>query len=131
MSEASARPRVLISDDEPVLVALVERLIQREFDVVVSTSGECALSRFARVERFDVVLCDLMMPETTGMEVHERVRAEHPELLPRIVFMTGGAVSADARAFLARFDPPRLDKPFTAAELRAALRRAIEPPQPA
>jgi CheY-like chemotaxis protein len=71
---------------------------------------------------FDVVLCDLMMPELTGMDVFERVVVERPELAARFVFMTGGAFTGRARDFLDRVDNERLDKPFDVVKVRELVR---------
>jgi CheY-like chemotaxis protein len=74
-------------------------------------------------ERFDVVFCDLMMPHFTGMDVHSRVKEANPELAERFVFITGGAVREDIRAFLNEVPNERLDKPFSSQNLRGIARR--------
>jgi CheY-like chemotaxis protein len=58
------------------------------------------------------------MPEMTGIELHARLADIRPDMLPRVVFMTGGAFSPGAREFLERIPNRRLDKPFDAASLR-------------
>lgn len=83
-------------------------------------SGRAGLERLAR-EPFDAILCDVMMPELTGAEFHAELVVRHPALARRVVFMTGGAFTEEARRFLDRVPNPRLDKPFDARGLRAAL----------
>jgi CheY-like chemotaxis protein len=73
--------RVLVVDDEPMLTSAVERILL-EYDVVVETS-----SPRARGERFDAILCDVEMPELTGIELHDRVRRISPAAA-RMIFMT-------------------------------------------
>ena len=115
------RPRVLVIDDEPLVVASLYRLLSRKFDVVPHTSPRQALAVLRAGERFDAVLCDVMMPELGGPAFHAEVARLRPALARQMVFLTGGAFTEDARAFLASIDNPRLLKPFEATELVAAL----------
>ena len=69
-----------------------------------------------------MVVCDLMMPVMTGMELHAVLARERPDLAARMVFITGGAFTPAARAFLNQVPNPRLDKPFSSDRLRAAVR---------
>ena len=67
---------------------------------------------------YDLIICDLMMPELNGMELYKRVQRYFPELTPRFVFLTGGAFTTDAREFLTKIDNPKLDKPIQPNLLR-------------
>jgi CheY-like chemotaxis protein len=91
---------------------------------VASTSspGE-ALERLRSEPLFDVVLCDLMMPGMTGMQLHDELLRVRPEIAERMVFMTGGAFTPEAREFLARVPNRCLEKPFTTVALEAELSR--------
>jgi CheY-like chemotaxis protein len=113
-------------DDEPALGRSTRLLLLPDHDVVTVTRAREAVgmlvSAAASHQRFDVILCDLMMPEMSGIEFYEEVRRIAPEYLGRIVFITGGAFTDEARAFLAASATVHLEKPFT----EAALRRAIE-----
>jgi CheY-like chemotaxis protein len=73
---------------------------------------------------FDVVLCDVMMPLTSGIDVFHALKREQPGLEQRIVFMTGGAFTPAARTFLASVPNTKLDKPFTFEELLRAITEA-------
>jgi CheY-like chemotaxis protein len=115
--------RILIVDDEPLVGRLVERAIGRHHHVTVMTTGKEALARFVAGETFDLILCDLMMPEITGMDLYARVLALFPEQAARMVFLTGGAFTARARAFLA--DRPFLEKPFDLRALEALVRERV------
>jgi len=115
-----ARARVLVVDDEPMVARAIARTLS-EHDVTVLHSGAAALERLRQDVGFDVVLCDLMMPELNGMELHERLRLEVPAASERMVFMTGGAFTPQARDFLARVPNARVDKPFEPAALRALV----------
>ncbi len=126
--EDQRRTRVLIIDDDrPVAAALALELT--EHDVVVAGSGREALEILRRDTRFDAVLCDVMMPELSGIDLFHWVQPIEPQLAKRFVFMTGGAFTARAQRFLAEIDNPRLDKPFPTSELLdviAALARAAD-----
>ncbi len=116
------RARVLIVDDEPLVGVALSRVLGNDHDVVAVTRAAEALARIDRGERYDAILCDLMMPEVTGMELHRELTARHPDASRRVVFVTGGAFTPEARAFLDRVPNPRVDKPVDRANLEAAIR---------
>ena len=122
---AGRRGRVLVVDDEPPLANSLRRTLCRDHDVVAVSSGRAALDLVARGERFDVILCDLMMPEITGMDLSERLAREAPDLARAMVFMTGGAFTPRAREFLD--DPARrcIEKPFDLDTVRALVREIV------
>ena len=77
-----------------------QTLLLDEHDVKVVISGLAARDLFERGERFDVILCDLMLEDLSGMELSRWLQDERPDLAERVVFMTGGAFTEEARAFL-------------------------------
>ncbi len=109
-----SRARILVIDDEPAVGNVVRRLLAREHDVVTVTSARAALGRLAEGAQFDVIACDLMMPETSGMDFYEEVERRFPAVAGRVFFMTGGTFTPSAQAFLERAGLRRLDKPFDA-----------------
>jgi CheY-like chemotaxis protein len=121
-AEEARRPYVLVVDDDPLVARATARILARECETLVVGSGAEALAAIAN-RAPDVVLCDLMMPEMTGMELYARLRAERPAAAERMVFMTGGAFTASARDFLDRTPHPRVEKPFLPGELRAVVAR--------
>jgi signal transduction histidine kinase len=118
---AGRRGRVLVIDDEPTLGLSIRRLLVREHDVSVITSAREGIERIRSGERFDVILCDLMMPEVSGIELHAQLVQLAPQQAERIVFMTGGAFTPRARTFLDHARNPRLEKPFDINNLRAIV----------
>lgn len=114
----SIRAKILIIDDEPLVVAALRRVLGREYDVAGETSGRVALARLQSGETFDLVLCDLMMPDMTGMDVHRHLSTAHPATAARMVFMTGAPITKRAmefidsgvRCFQKPFDIPRFRK---------------------
>jgi len=115
------RARILVIDDEPNLARTLAILLN-DHTVEVAIGGAAGLTRLERDTELDLVLCDLMMPEITGMDVYAEVCARWPALAPRFVFMTGGAFTPRARAFLATCERPHLEKPFRAESVRELLR---------
>jgi CheY-like chemotaxis protein len=99
----------------------MQMLLAPESEVVAVVRAADALELLARSERFDVILCDLMMPQSSGMQLYEQVARTAPEYLARMIFMTGGAFTPQAREFLASLGRPYLQKPFSAQQLRDAL----------
>jgi CheY-like chemotaxis protein len=90
-------------------------------DVVVAASGRDALNRLATDSTYDLVLCDLMMPDVSGQRVYENVERDYPELVPRFVFMTGGAFTERAQTFLEQHPGRAIEKPFTMADVERLL----------
>lgn len=116
-TEASAVARLLVIEDDVRLGKLVARMLAREYEVLVATEAREALERITAGDRFDLILCDLMMPGMGGEDFCARVALVAPELANRTVFISGGAFTPLAAGFLARTSIPCLDKPFGLAEL--------------
>jgi CheY-like chemotaxis protein len=121
----SARPRrrrarICVVDDEPMMCELIGALLAGEYEVAAFTDPRAALNAL-RTRAFDVVLCDLMMPELTGMDLYERLSEERPELAQRFVFISGGAYTERTREFLTTTCLPQVRKPFHRQELIDAV----------
>ncbi|BDG01903.1 ATP-binding protein [Anaeromyxobacter oryzae] len=121
---APRRGRVLVLDDEPLVGRSLVRLLQSSHDVEALVSPAEALRRIAGGERWDVILCDLMMPELSGMDLEDRIAEVAPALVPCVIYLTGGAFTDRSRAFLAA-GRPYLEKPVEPAELRARVDERI------
>jgi CheY-like chemotaxis protein len=115
------RGRILVVDDEPLMLKAVQRALARHHDVATVSSSREALGRIAAGERFDVILCDLMMPEMTGMDLHEELERVAPPQAERMIFLTGGAFTPRARSFLGERPDRRIEKPFDARQLLAMI----------
>jgi signal transduction histidine kinase/CheY-like chemotaxis protein len=116
----TARRRILIVDDDrPVAAAIAFEL--QDHEVVVAESGREALEILRREKDFDLILCDLMMPEISGVDVYESIGLADPALLNRVVLMTGGAFTARSARFIAERSPALLEKPFHPGQLRGVV----------
>ncbi|MDB4933568.1 MAG: sensor histidine kinase [Labilithrix sp.] len=111
--------RVLVIDDEREICESIQRVL-KDHQVDTATSAALALE-LTRDIAYDVVLCDLLMPTMTGMELHALLAKDKPALAERMIFMTGGPFGHGVREFLARVTNPRIDKPFDAEELLPML----------
>ncbi len=113
--------RVLIIDDERQIGAGLRRALEPECEVALAASGREGLALLEERQDWDLILCDVMMPEMSGIELHTAALQRWPNLASRIVFVTGGAFTAEARDFLSRIPNRRLLKPFDLNQLRALL----------
>jgi len=113
---------VAVVDDEPLVGRAIARLLSAEHDVEVLTSSSEFARRAEGGEQWDVVLCDLIMPVMTGMELAGLLERVAPETAGRMVFITGGAYTEAARTFLDAPGRRYVEKPVDTAELRAVVR---------
>lgn len=117
------RHRVLVVEDEGAVAAGLRLLLEQEYQVDVALTGQEALAKLSSMP-FDAVLCDLMMPGMSGIELFRTLAATSPGLEEKLVFMTGGAFTAEAEAFLDEVKNPRVEKPFDFASVDQLLRQA-------
>jgi CheY-like chemotaxis protein len=115
------KTRVLVIDDEPAMGRALARALRDHMDVVSLTNAREALQRIVAGERFEVILSDVMMPELSGMDLHERISRIAPDQAQRMIFVTGGAFTQAARDFLDRVPNPRIEKPVEATNLLAIV----------
>ncbi len=111
------RRRILAVDDEALLLKAYRRMLGEAHEMVTALGGHEALRLLDQDTRFDVVLCDLQMPEMSGMDLHALVAQRFPGLADRFVFVTGGAFSGEARRFLEESVPAVIQKPFSVDDL--------------
>jgi PAS domain S-box-containing protein len=121
-----SRGRILVIDDEKELTDVTREGLAGFHDVMTTQDARQALEWIGSGARFDLILCDMMMPLMTGMEFHMRLATIVPEQADRIVFMTGGAFTPRAREFLARLPNLRLEKPFDLGHVLAMVNAHIE-----
>jgi CheY-like chemotaxis protein len=121
------RGRVLLIDDDRLVLNTLSRVFEREHDAVATLSASEALTIVAEQGPFDVILCDLMMPNTSGMSFYEKLAKTSPRSAEKVVFMTGGAFNPDAQNFLAHVKNAHVAKPFDLDAVRALVRSRIEP----
>ncbi len=120
----TAPRRVLVIDDEPMLCELLSKILSARHQVTACTSAREALALVLAGERFDRILCDLMMPEMNGMGLHAALLRAAPDQAARMVFLTGGAFTTELRSFLRAIPNLQVLKPFNAHEIFALVERS-------
>jgi CheY-like chemotaxis protein len=115
--------RVLIVDDEPLIVRALGASIAHRAVVVGETTPERALARIMTEAPFDAIVCDVMMPGMTGVDLHQRVARDRPGAEARFVFVTGGTYTARTHEYLERVPNARLAKPLDVARLIDEIER--------
>ncbi len=113
---------ILIIDDEPLVAKTLARLL-RPHTVQILPSASEALETVCS-GRFDLIFCDLMMPELNGRELYSMACQRSPELADQFIFITGGAFSHESETFLGQSSVRVLYKPFDRGALRDILQAA-------
>lgn len=119
------KARIFVIDDDEAIVRVLARMLQAEYEISSATSADAALARVAGGEDFDLVLCDVTMPNKNGVELYQELCVLSPALARKLVFFTGGGLGASVNDFLAATDVPVIEKPFTPQSLRARVRELV------
>ncbi len=117
MPDEGPRGHVLFVDDERFLLNAYERAFSGRVHVHLAHGGDEAIKMLDSNGQIDVVLCDLVMPRVSGVEVYAWVRANRPDLGERFVLVTGGQQSERYRDFVQRTGLPVIHKPFRVREI--------------
>ena len=88
------------------------------------TNGRLALAQL-EARAYDLILCDVRMPELDGPSLYRRLARQQPHLCPRLIFLTGDTLEPATQAFLEASGAPCLLKPFSIAEARRAIQRTL------
>jgi signal transduction histidine kinase/ActR/RegA family two-component response regulator len=122
---SSVRRRILLVDDEPAVRRLGATMLTKlGHEVVEASNGEEAIARFRDAEAsFDLVLLDAIMPDRNGREVFHALSALQPDV--RVVMVSGYSVEGAIERVLEAGGRGFLQKPYTLAELRSAIERAV------
>jgi two-component system, NtrC family, sensor kinase len=118
-------PKVLVIDDEPMIRSLVTRVLSSYFQVTAADGVRAALAALNESQDYEAILCDLMMPGESGMDFFAVLRRLYPQLVQRVAFITGGAVTPDTSKFLENAARPILNKPFNPTSLAAFVEQLV------
>jgi PAS domain S-box-containing protein len=117
---------ILIVDDEVGIRSALAYLLRRDgHEVDTATNGVEALAKL-QSRSFDLILCDLRMPELDGPALYRALQDGSSQLQQRFIFLTGDTLSPETRDFLEQVGVPRLTKPFTAREARRVVEQALQ-----
>jgi two-component system, NtrC family, sensor kinase len=120
-SVTTPRGRLLVVDDDTRVLESLRRLLGGAHDVVTASSGTQALELLSEPESFDVVLCDVAMPDLNGIELYRRVTAALPDLGGRFVFVTGALAMDEVLDFATEVSCDVVEKPFDGQALAAQI----------
>jgi CheY-like chemotaxis protein len=115
------RGKILVVDDEPLVALSFRRMLSRHYLVDTEQDGRRVVERLLQGERFDAILCDMMMPEMTGSQLYAEIQRIAPEQAESVVFITGGAFTESTSRFLDEVENPVLEKPISLADIRPIL----------
>jgi CheY-like chemotaxis protein len=118
-----ARSQILVIDDEPQVSNILKQVLQKDHDVTEHHSAEQALQEIRNGARYDVILCDLMMPGMTGQAFYAGLGEVDRDQQAKVVFVSGGAFTEEASEFLRQSGRPQLDKPFDFTAVRSIVRQ--------
>ena len=90
--------KILIVDDEEMMLMLAERILSQKYEILTATTGEEAIKIFEH-ERPDMVLSDLMMPEMDGYELHRILQERSPYPVPIIFMSADESDEAESKGF--------------------------------
>jgi CheY-like chemotaxis protein len=113
--------RVLVVDDDPAVLRAFRRVLQGEHEIVTARDGSEALLVVLGGTRVDAIICDIGMPKLDGPAFFSELFELRPQLMPRVVFCTGGPPNEKTQRFLERLQAPLLFKPVAAADLVRAI----------
>ncbi|TXD34387.1 response regulator [Lujinxingia vulgaris] len=115
---------VFLIDDNAMLLRALKRQLQSRFTLHTFESASDALDAIEAGAQPCLIVCDLEMPAIGGARLYQRLSEAHPALARRMIFMTGGAYSAESKDFLESGDFTVLAKPFPSTELESLISRA-------
>jgi two-component system NtrC family sensor kinase len=121
---APALPRILLVDDEAPMTRAIRRVLKGLGEITVAHTAQEALEQIeSQAPR--LVICDLYLPDRSGMALFEEVCASHPDLEHSFLFLTGGAKDKEGELFLAQVADRVIDKPFESPALRKRVVAAL------
>jgi CheY-like chemotaxis protein len=130
VSTGARRGQILLIDYDRLFATAMERCLAGAHDVVVLQSADEALRMLEGGARFDLIFCDMTMPDMNGMEFFAALTERSREHAMRTVFLTGGAFTEEVRSFLDSVPNPCLEKPFDVEKLTQLTRHWIGPERP-
>jgi len=117
--------RILVVDDEPAIRTMLVHVLGASHEVLAAESGEEARALLEQDQSFDLILCDLMMLEMTGMALHAWLAVQYPTLAAQLVFISGGAFTPKALEYVQRVGNRLIQKPFELAGLQRTVAELV------
>jgi two-component system NtrC family sensor kinase len=125
--KGEAAPRVLVVEDEPTVANLIADVLRDEgFEIEIHLDGREAAERAAS-EKFDLIVCDMKMPNLDGQSLYESLSRAKKTVQQRFLFVTGDVLGAKTHEFLSRNQLPHVAKPFRVEELLEKVHQVLQP----
>lgn len=122
-----AKKRILIVDDELLLLYSLRRMLEDLYDVTIALGGKKAIDLINKQNPpFDLIICDVSMPDINGVNLYLYVAQHHPGIEKRIIFMTGGPMSVYLDDFFVSNKTLCLAKPFEADKLQKIIKDFLD-----
>jgi two-component system response regulator AtoC len=119
--------RILIVDDEPLLLQGLGKALQNETaEVVTMETGEAALKEVASSE-FHLCFLDVFLPDMNGTEVLKRIKALSPKT--KVIMMTAGIINSSMKETIEKIAYMFITKPFDLLQVKMLAKRIIEEPE--
>ena len=125
------RSRVLVVEDQPIVAQILVELLEADgHEVDISANGLLALDRI-EARPYDLIISDLRMPKLDGVGLYREIERRQPELLSRVLFVSGSADLLEYSRLVAETAVPVLAKPFALADLQRLTQQVLSAPGPA
>ena len=122
---------ILVIDDEPSVVRALTGLLRRDgYLVGTASNGRHALAQLQE-RSYDVIVCDVHMPDLDGPAFYALLACQYPALRQRVIFLTGDTIGEASRTFLTQSGRPWLRKPSSIATIRRAIQHVLQASPPA
>jgi len=122
---SGAGARVLVVDDESAIAVALKKILELDHDVTAVTTGDQALRLLLDGSNFDVILCDVLMPGTSGIDVYRQLESKKPEVAERMIFMTGASSMPRVSEFFRSIGNHHIDKPVDVPRLRRLIQDVV------
>ena len=121
-----SKKQILLVDDELMLLYSMRRMLEDVYDVTIASGGKKAIDLInKKTDQFDLIICDVSMPDINGVNFYLYIVKHHPGLEKRVIFMTGGPMSDYLDEFLVSNKTICLSKPFEYDKLRDVIKNLI------
>ena len=122
--------KILLLDDNYGVLNAMARSLGKSHTITTSTQARSSLTRIFEGERFDAVLCDLTMPDMSGIAFYMMLRERCPAQAERIILLSGNLDAPAVQVFLSKIPNFRFAKPWNIAEIKSAIEELVARGEP-
>jgi len=119
------KARILVVDDEPSTLEFLSRLLVDEGHDVETVNNADEALEIVKNRRYSLILLDIKMPGTSGIELYGRMQKIALSLAERVIFITGDVMGTDTETFLSKTKAPYITKPFDVQQLKKKIERFL------